>query len=316
MRIYNRLKLTVVKLKKGRYLIVGTFFVIGSIMLTYFLGNIILYFLSLIPEGGFSSPQEMFIEILSHGTIAEKVFLGFNILILISMIALSTLIVDENTKKIVFPYNFPNLRKQLKKLKITIKETLLRIVDFEDEKNINERDRIYGNLLKHMQAEFKLDGVDIKTIEHCIRSLEDEVINKGKAKNFFALTDFDGHAWLTRTMLFYLIRTIQVAGGISNQNEKLRVFLVNDDYDEDEEAFKSVCSLHNGFLPYKISKRSEVLTLDINKNIKEKPAFLFIEFESKKLFWHIYHGDRGLLWMPGSISDDYEKILNFYKTID
>ena len=135
-----------------------------------------------------------------------------------------------------------------------------------DKKYIQKNDEEFSEILLSAGAEIYMDKIDPKSIVESTKDLE-EIIKSVIEKNhnieeIFAVTNLRGKFWKTRTMLIYLLRTIQIASYVTDDRQKMRVFQLAD---SDDIYTKEIESLHKYFLPIKY--------YDINNY----PPFLYIK---------------------------------------
>ena len=236
-------------------------------------------------------------------------FLSWVCVIVIGLIAMRK--IEHYIKLFVYRRHLPSVRKELKALNKKINEMIIYIVGFGKRDVISQRDNTYADLLRHMQAEFDIEGVAIETINACTDKL-DAIISQGtQIEELYALTNLEGDSWLTRTMLLYFIRTIQLAGKIKDSNKKARLFIRKEaGQNKDCPAYKSILLLHDGFLPVKeITMDDFIRKLNLegggnNEHLIKYPAFLYIkEGNGTQYVWHLKLDWRGgLIWITGQVS--------------
>lgn len=223
--------------------------------------------------------------------------------------------IKNNIQLAVYSNTLKKTVREVRSIRRKIIQLAFQIVEQEKE-NSNEiatRDSNYADLLSHLQAEFDEDRVDVESIQECSNSLANKFINGGIAiKELYALTNLSGKSWLTRTMLIYLIRTIQLSDKIADDTKKWRIFLIDsttkdpsieEETNETSPTFVSVKSLHEGFCP--TSEIASELLMEKNHLINpyKIDSFLYIKDESGKeycwrikksggkKFWQKYHDD-------------------------
>lgn len=131
---------------------------------------------------------------------------------------------------------------------------------------IQKNDESFSEILLSASAEIYMDKVDPKSIIESTKDLE-EIIKAIIEKNhnieeIFAVTNLTGKFWKTRTMLIYLLRTIQLASYVNDKSKKLRLFQLA----SFEDVYtKEIEDLHQYFLPIKHVKHSDF------------PSFLYIK---------------------------------------
>lgn len=231
--------------------------------------------------------------------------------------------IKNNIQLAVYSNTLKKTVREVRSIRRKIIQLAFQIVEQEKE-NSNEiatRDSNYADLLSHLQAEFDEDRVDVESIHECSDSLANKFLNGGIAiKELYALTNLSGKSWLTRTMLIYLIRTIQLSDKIADDSKKWRIFLIDsttnsttkdpsmgEETNETSPTFASVKSLHEGFCP--TSEIASALLIGENNLINpyKIDSFLYIKDESDKeycwrikksggkKFWRKYHdGGDGL----------------------
>lgn len=267
------------------------------------------------------------VSIIEYYTSGEAVKLeDFSLIILLQTLPkIYVFILIENfTKKIIRSLisirRTQKTKKGLTKLKRQIKKTIYQLVKLKDEET-NSEDEYLGEILEHTINEFDLEGVDEQTIQECINELAQVITRNEVITEIIALTDFKEKTWLTRRMLMYLFRTIQIASKINenDRNKKLRTFILKDGTNN-RNLFAGINSLHQNFMHTLFINYNKIKELDLsNIEIEEKPAFLYLKSSDNgneyTRFWHIKHVRQGkFIWqLTTFVPDDYSKIISFIK---
>ncbi|WP_299368698.1 hypothetical protein [Winogradskyella sp.] len=225
--------------------------------------------------------------------------------------------IEHRVRLLIFRKQLPNVISEFGKLKRKINQTIVSLIDAGDDTHIKRQDEVYADLLRQMRSEFDIEGVSIDSISRCTTQLAN-ILHNQNVDELYALTNLYGDSWLTRNMLLYLIRTIQIADKINNENNKLRVFLRNSEgNNSDTEAYNSVKSLHEGFLPIKELKLNEFR----NKFPSSMDAFLYLKLSNSELFWYIERFETKLVWNGANSSTnndtatEIKSIVNHLKSI-
>lgn len=232
----------------------------------------------------------------------NNLFYLLTVICIICIFLLIVLNLEFYIRLLIFKRQLPNVISEFSKLKSKINHTIISLIDIGDDDHIKERDEIYADLLRQMQSEFDIEGVSIDSINQCTESLMILLNNSQPVTEIYALTNLYGDSWLTRTMLLYLIRTIQIADKIADQSKKLRVFIRNNNgYNKDDKAYISIKSLHEGFLPIK-----EIALETYKKDNPQKiDSFLLLKLNNgQELFWHVNKIETKLYWKYSSSTLD------------
>lgn len=225
----------------------------------------------------------------------------------------TTICIDEKVKFYMY-YNY-TLRKtvrQMGEVKKKIYEVTYSIVEQDklDSEKIDKRDEAYAGLLTHLRAEFDLEGVSVDSISNCIATLEDHINANDEIFEMYALTNLPGDSWLTRTMLLYLIRTVQLAGKITDRDKKFRLF-IREEINNNDEAFRSVRSLHNGFLPTNDTTK-QIFTAKMNPF---KYSFLYLKTNRGVTIWTTTGVGKQVTWQTCNVRNDIDKIKELIENI-
>jgi hypothetical protein len=119
-----------------------------------------------------------------------------------------------------------NAEKNLSK---TLRDKTFSISSKTDKANhLEDRDSFFSETILSADAEIGMDSVDPGSIEESTKKLggiiEAVYKNNHEIHEVYSHTTLEGNFWKTRTMLIYLVRTIQLASFVYDDTSKFRVF--------------------------------------------------------------------------------------------